>query len=311
MRRTSLANRLSQFEAHLHEVNPDPRPCERGAGRAVSATELFSLFDFFQACIKDRTMYYVEPNIVRPLCARHRLSYAEMVGPRRVRWFVSHFWGTQFRVFCETIRKHALATGDSTERSCKESAYWICTFSNNQYKVAEELGTSHEESSFYLALHSGSCMGTCMVLDELALPLTRSWCLFELLQTMRLERQQEDFKGLLFCTPTGVLNFGAATVELSMNIGSKLAMLSLENAEATLQADKDMINSLVIREMGSFEAINRALREHIYKALEKCQEKVNVDFASLFLSLQKGADRTISGPDREQCSDLVLVKVVL
>jgi len=286
--KTSLASRLYEYEKRLDEVNPDPQPCERGPNRAVSATELFTLFDFFQASIKDRTMYYVEPNIIRPLCARHRLSYAERVGPRRVEWFVSHFWGTQFRIFCETIHKHAVSVGGLTERSCKESAYWICTFSNNQYRIAEELGSSHQESSFYLALRSGSCIGTCMVLDELALPLTRSWCLFELLQTIQLEERQKGFQGLLFCTSTGVLNFGATTVELSMNIGQKLATLSLENAEATSKKDKEMINSLVIKEMGGFEAIDRALKERIHIALEKCQKQVDGDFTSLLSSLQKG-----------------------
>ncbi|OLP75293.1 hypothetical protein AK812_SmicGene44939, partial [Symbiodinium microadriaticum] len=55
--------------------------------------------------------------------------------------------------------------------------------------------------------------GTCMILDEMAMPLKRSWCLFELLQTIELERTQANFRGLLFCTEHGVLNFGASTVE--------------------------------------------------------------------------------------------------
>ena len=33
--------------------------------------------------------------------------------------------------------------------------------------------------------------GTCMILDEMAMPLMRSWCLFELLQTIELEEKAQ------------------------------------------------------------------------------------------------------------------------
>ena len=35
-----------------------------------------------------------------------------------------------------------------------------------RHKIAEELGQSHNESSFYQALHDGTVKGTCMILDE-------------------------------------------------------------------------------------------------------------------------------------------------
>ena len=37
-----------------------------------------------------------------------------------------------------------------------------------RYKISEELGQSHQESSFYQALHDGTVKGTCMILDEKA-----------------------------------------------------------------------------------------------------------------------------------------------
>lgn len=295
-----IVERLTQYELHLASVNPDPKPCARGPGRAVSALELFTLYDFFQVFIRDRTMYYLNPTVVQPLCAAHRLSYAERVGPHQVQWFVSHFWGTQFRLFCESVRRHALATCGESGEAWKTSTYWICTFSNNQYKVEEEVGQSHTDSSFYLALRGGTCKGTCLILDESALPLTRSWCLFELLQTIQLERQQAGFGGLLFCTANGVLNFGAATVEVAMNIGKKLAGLSLQNADATCQVDKDMINAVVIEEMGSFDAIDYCLREHIDAALHKCKDSLDGEFTTLFSDLQHAIEDdpgpTLGGP---------------
>merc|ERR1711879_107558 len=197
---------------------------------AVTAFQLFDLYEHFQALIRDRNMYYVCPNIVMPLTANHEVSFAELVGPHEVQWFVSHFWGTQFQYTCDAIKRHAVSS--SSEYAWHETSYWICTFSNNQYRIKEELGSTHQESSFYLALHSGECLGTCLVLDDEALPLTRSWCLFEFLQTMKLEEQrsppQGHFQGLFFCTRNGVLRKGDGATEVVMNIGKRLATLTLE-----------------------------------------------------------------------------------
>ena len=35
--------------------------------------------------------------------------------------------------------------------------YWICSFSNNQWAVEEEVGKNWDESSFYLAMRSDAC----------------------------------------------------------------------------------------------------------------------------------------------------------
>ena len=43
--------------------------------------------------------------------------------------------------------------------------------------LSAEVGMSWDQSSFYLALRSGTCQGTVMVFDNDALPLTR-WLLF-------------------------------------------------------------------------------------------------------------------------------------
>ena len=59
----------------LKEKTPHPTSCPRGAQRAVTAYQLFDLYDFFQArvistkgssveaFIKERNMYYIDPNI--------------------------------------------------------------------------------------------------------------------------------------------------------------------------------------------------------------------------------------------------------
>ena len=46
---------------------------------------------------------------------------------------------------------------------------------------------------------SASCLGTVMVIDEKALPLTRAWCLFEVLQTLSMSSQHPHFQGRFCC----------------------------------------------------------------------------------------------------------------
>ncbi|CAK9034533.1 unnamed protein product [Durusdinium trenchii] len=72
-----------------------------------------------------------------------------------------------------------------------------------------------------------------MVLDNDCVPLQRSWCLFELLQTRyvapRLKSGYEATggavnrsKGLLLCTPSGVLQWGNAHVDTVVRLAEKV-----------------------------------------------------------------------------------------
>jgi len=304
---TPLQQRLDQYLAKICKERPEQQRCARGPGRAMKAKFILELHEFFQAFIRDRTMYYVASNIVEPLTARWKISLAELVGPSPVEWFVSHYWGERYADTCAAIQKHAKSFGGY---AWEETAYWVCTFSDNQYTIHEELGTgtrSWEHSSFYLALRSPSCRGTCLVLDERALPLGRSWCLFEILQTMQLEEQpSRNFEGLFFCTAAGVLNLGQASSEVALNVGGKLATLKLKNAAATCAKDKEMIDSLVVAEMGGFQRMDEKLRTRIRQALVASKDEVGVHFDSLFAILDHelrpggGGMRENAGADMQE-----------
>eukprot|EP00438_Fugacium_kawagutii_P019443 Skav202641 [mRNA] locus=scaffold1942:187531:189739:- [translate_table: standard] len=154
------------------------------------------LLAVLEALIALAIAYYTVANVVYPVTKKNRLSYAELAGPQKVKWFVSHFWGTAFQHFTDAVCRHAQSacTGEWQQES-----YWICSFSNNQHAVGDEIGSGWQECSFYLALQDPGCMGTAMVLDEKALPLTRAWCLFEVLQTLLLEEKSSSFQGLMLC----------------------------------------------------------------------------------------------------------------
>jgi len=302
-RGTPLERRLHAF----HKGLPPPTPCAKGPGRAITLGKLMDLNVFFAEFIRDRDAYYLNANITKRLTKAAKLSYAELVGAANTVWFVSHFWGTAFRHFCESLRKHAEGSVACSNEHWQDVAYWICFCSNNQYQISSELGDGDwRQSSFYLTLRSGLIRGTCMVLDETCLPLTRAWCIFELLQTLLLEEQcSETFVGLLFCTETGVLNTGNASSEVAVNIVSKIAQLDLRNASASVAADKEMINEQVLQQMGSFAKMHDLVRHHTTMILTAACKHAGEEFEKAFRMLRgDGSSRQLPPPGSSDDDEL-------
>lgn len=266
----------------------ETRQCPKGPERAICLQQLEDLYNFFSHHIGSRNMYYLCSNLVKPLTMQVALSYAELVGPSSVQWFVSHFWGMPFEHFIRCLKGHA---------PVQTTSYWICTFSNNQWKVSEELGHGNvEDSSFYLALRGG-CQGTLFVLDEEVLPLTRSWCLFELFQTELLsqtrqtrETHQSAFQ-LLLGTSSGVMNYGESSMDLALKISKKLATLRLQDAQASCPEDKLMINEAVSKHPGGFQAVNAFLFEAVKLALQQTELRFRTDVAQLHEDLASACPR--------------------
>ena len=110
--RTPLAVQREGFQQSLRQQHPGMQRCPSGSGRAISAKQLSDFFEYFQGFIRGRDMYFVDSNIVRPLTATCQLSYSEMVGPRVVSWFVSHYWGSSFQHFVAAVLQHAHSCPD-------------------------------------------------------------------------------------------------------------------------------------------------------------------------------------------------------
>merc|ERR1712228_1093113 len=106
-----------------------------------------------------------------------------------------------------------------------------------------------------------------MIFDAEAMPLSRSWCLFELLQTLLLSQPSQSnlrqFQGLKLCTESGVLNDGTASLEVALSLASRLASLDLRNATASNPKDKAMIDTKA-RSMGGFESVNHFVKSHVH-----------------------------------------------
>ena len=80
--RTTLNLKLQTYE-HIRREDGHRKTKEvmRGPSRGIRVWKILDLYEHFQALIRDRNMYYLDPNIIRPLTASVRLSFSELVGP--------------------------------------------------------------------------------------------------------------------------------------------------------------------------------------------------------------------------------------
>jgi hypothetical protein len=303
---TPWQTRLRRFRELEMSMPSSSRACDialrrsvPGAGRAVALCKIVRLLDAFDDYIRERNAYYLDTNVTRPLTKRCQLSYAEAVGGSQVMFFASHFWGNTFRHFVQALQRHAEDAprwGGTAEPG--SVSYWVCFLSNNQWHLSEELG-HWSQSSFYKALISDSCLATCMVLDIDALPLTRTWCLFELLQTFKLQKEKENFQGLLFCTSSGVLNTGRASYDAAVALAKRLSTLRVEDATASNQQDKAMIDGLINAE-GGFLQMNSFLRSEAKDAMGAVRDHFMQDFENLGRNLsQSNFGRNLSQSEVE------------
>ncbi|CAE7328116.1 unnamed protein product, partial [Symbiodinium pilosum] len=258
--RASFLTPLARKRQHWRQKllagrDSNPSPVDSGPGRALAARKLCEFYTYFHETIRKRDMHYVAANLLNPLTEPEQLSYAELAGPVMVQWFVSHCWHNPFPDLVESLRRLALSLADG-DKSWQDVGCWICSFSNNQWRLDIELGKGDPmASSFNLALLSPTCKGTAMILDENAQALRRSWCLFEVFQTFRLSAERRDHEGLLMCTPAGVLQRGVASVDTVVVLAQTLSSIRMEDASASLVEDKVMIDSCVQAMEGGFGAV--------------------------------------------------------
>merc|ERR1711907_798267 len=87
------------------------------------------------------------------------------------------------------------STIEALDKHCEGSTatrVWICSVANNQRRIAEELGSNIDESSFSLALHSHHCKAMALMLDDGCETLKRIWCLYEVLCVILMRDKHEQ-----------------------------------------------------------------------------------------------------------------------
>ena len=280
-----MMQRHASHEAAFQKTLGSVVRCDPGPHRAISAGQLQELQRSFESILAGRDMYWLCDYIVKPLTQSEGISFAELVGCGELNWFISHWWGMHFKRTVESVAKHA--QGDRYAGNWETTRYWICTFSNNQWAMDQEIPpeAAPSESSFYKALRWRSCRGTCMVLDERVVPLTRAWCLFELLQTFIIQDEAKHKReDLSILTSSGVLNSGKCSIDTAMAIGQKLTTLDLQNASASKPEDQHLIFSAV-ENSGGFDAINSKLRHNIQMVISTVASRFDHDLQHLHAQL--------------------------
>ncbi|CAE7427396.1 unnamed protein product, partial [Symbiodinium natans] len=158
--RAITLKQLQELAGHVQEVSSG-KYLSDSRGKAVDWTTV--------------NLYVISDCIVLPFTLRFRCSFVELVaeGPQLPRWFVSHWWGTPF---CQTV---SLLSFHGVQRQLPDaSAYWICTFANNQHDLSSLSGTLRQ-TPFVRAILSDGCEGTLALLDANVTTFDRIWCVLE------------------------------------------------------------------------------------------------------------------------------------
>ena len=128
------------------------------AERAITVAQLADFWNFIQHVLKEvlivetkkrsalyrqrltwenLEMYSVCTYFVKPLTEPHKCSFVDLVSEAVAQppeWFVSHAWSTPFSQTVSMVDLHV-----KSHDLPPTTAYWICTFANNQHDLGQPL----------------------------------------------------------------------------------------------------------------------------------------------------------------------------
>ena len=128
------------------------------AERAITVAQLADFWNFIQHVLKEvlivetfeksalyrqrltpenLEMYSVDTYFVKPLTEPYKCSFVDLVSTAKTqppKWFVSHAWSTPFSQTVSMLNFHA-----HSHDLPPTTAYWICTFANNQHDLGQPL----------------------------------------------------------------------------------------------------------------------------------------------------------------------------
>ncbi|CAE7890954.1 ANK2 [Symbiodinium microadriaticum] len=207
-------------------------------------------------------MYDVVEEIIKPLTKSRRVAFAELLEPLAPQVFVSHWWGEEFVCFVRALHLFAGSYRSETKRvvcddeddtwetvcePTEEVAFWVCSFANRQWEV--NLGETLQESPFERALAAPSCTHVVMIMDPLATPLQRIWCLYEVLRAHALKKEFH------IATENGVLTLGSDEPfgeqrEDLLRLTKRVLEIDPTTAKASQEQDRCMIMEEVDKAVG-------------------------------------------------------------
>ena len=180
--------------------------------------------------------------------------------------FISHAWGFEFQHLLRAIRSFVRHTCTEEERN--QGIYlWIDIFVVDQHAAARgEMGDDYWETAFCEMVNS---IGhTVLVLDKLpALTptvLTRIWCIWELYSTVS---NSNNRLSITMDSEIGNMYKSCKNTQLMKELLIVISAIRSEKAEATVDSDRDKINTLIQATQGGHAEVDKCMRRVLYALL--------------------------------------------
>ncbi|CAE7544091.1 unnamed protein product [Symbiodinium sp. CCMP2592] len=262
---------LSRLITGSATILPEDQDHPKNQGLSIQALQHF--WEHFKHFLLERNMHFVVANIVEPLTEKRQMSFVSLLQGKPVSHFVSHSWATLFQHFVQCLQRHAAFTG------ALEPTYWICSFANNQWDIAKEIGTDVLDSAFAKVLHS-DVQGVVMALDQQVQPFTRVWCLFELFLS------SEKALEVVFATDSGG-DECCESVGVALELGRRISGLQVETCHASSEIDKQRIFAHIRSELGSLARMDHKIKDMIRDMLRRNLQHARASTADLRQQLEQ------------------------
>ena len=180
--------------------------------------------------------------------------------------FASHAWKYRFKSLVFAIANHVAVEGlDPTD-----TFFWLDIATVNQHPEAQ---ATLPPDYFYTTFRDGiSAIGrTVLVLSPWAdpIPLTRSWCLWEITCTYTCGAQLS-----VVLSPNEVENFEAALGEDFERVETVMSTIDVSRSEAFLVADQERILAAAHGVAGGVEMLNTDLKNQLREWLSVCARRL-------------------------------------
>ncbi|CAE7403620.1 unnamed protein product, partial [Symbiodinium sp. CCMP2456] len=266
---------LSELSSFSLATIPAAEDQDHPRNQGLSMHALQHFWEHFKRFVLERNMHFVVANIVEPLTEKRQTSFVSLLQGKPVSYFVSHSWATPFQHFVQCLQRHTAFTG------ALEPTYWICSFANNQWDIAKEIGTDVLDSAFAKVLQSG-VQGVVMVLDQQVQPFTRVWCLFELFLSSKRALQ------VVFATDCGILGDELCdSVGVALELGRRISCLQVERCQASSELDKQRIFAHIRGELGSLERMDGKIKDMVRDMLRRNLQHARTSTATLRQQLEQ------------------------
>jgi hypothetical protein len=123
----------------------------------------------------------------------------------------------------------------------KALSFYICAFSNNQWNIDAEMGSSVQDTPFFKVLQAPTTKMVVMNVDQIASSLLRAWCVFEFF--LSVDTQKSFILNTRFGPPDVLFESGIEAEMTLTHLFEVLQIMDIKQSSASVQGDLDMIHA--------------------------------------------------------------------